>query len=81
MKEKLENIFIIVGSIVIGIPLGLIVGLVCWFKFPFQIYYQARADLALKRISRAELELKKYESEDIWEKHIERMEKRKNYDN
>ncbi len=81
MKEKLEHIFIIVGSIFIGIPLGLIVGLVCWFKFPFQVYYQARADLALKRIKRAEQELQKYNSENIWERHIKRIEEKKSYDN
>jgi len=81
MKEKLANIFIIVGSIFIGIPLGLIVGLVCWFKFPFQIYYQARANLALQRINKAKEKLKEYEDIDIWERHAQRMEEKKSYDN
>ena len=81
MKEKFENIFIIVGSIFIGIPLGLIVGLVCWLKFPFQIYYQARVNLSLKRINRAKQEAERYNSEDIWEKHIKRIEEKKSYDN
>ena len=82
MREKFENCLIIIGSIVVGIPLGVVVGLICWFKFPFQIYWQARANLAKNRIMAAQEQLREYEKEDIWEKHLQRMEeKNNNYDN
>jgi len=81
MREKFENFLIITASIVIGIPLGIIVGLVCWFKFPFQIYSGARANLALQRVERAKVEIKKHETVDIWENHIKKMEEKKSYDN
>jgi len=81
MKLFFEEIFIFVGSIVVGIPLGLIVGIVCWFKFPFQVYVQARANLALQRINKAKEKLKEYEDIDIWERHAQRMEEKKSYDN
>jgi len=81
MREKFENCLIIIGSIVIGIPLGIIVGLVCWFKFPFQIYWAARANLSLQRIERAKEGIKKHETVDIWENHMKKMEEKKSYDN
>jgi hypothetical protein len=81
MKLFFEEIFIFVGSIVVGIPLGLIAGIVCWFKFPFQVYVQARANLALQRINKAKEKLKEYEDIDIWERHAQRMEEKKSYDN
>ena len=80
MKEKFQNFILIIASILIGIPLGIVVGLICWLKFPFQIYWQARANLARNRIRQAEEQLREYGEEDIWEKHIQRMEK-KSYDN
>jgi len=81
MKFFFEEIFIFVGSIVVGIPLGLIAGIVCWIKFPFEVYRQARVNLAKERINKAKEFLKKNAKKNIWEKHIERMEERKNYDN
>jgi len=81
MKEKFENFFVLIGAIIVGIPLGLFVGIVCWFKFPFQVYVQARANLALQRIQRAKEKLKEYEDIDIWERHAQRMEEKKSYDN
>ena len=50
MKNFLEELQLIIGSIVIGIPLGLITGLICWLKFPFVLYTNARAKLAMRRI-------------------------------
>jgi hypothetical protein len=86
MKRKIEELIILLGSIVIGVPLGLIVGLVCWFKFPFEIYTTARIDLAKRRVREAEELIKEYEkensSEGMWDRHIERIKsKENNYDN
>ncbi len=85
MKGFFEELFIFVGSIVIGIPLGLIVGLICWFKFPYQVYAEARSKLAIRRIQRAEEFIEKYKkdnsTEGMWERHIQRMEEKKSYDN
>ena len=86
MKHKIQELIIFLSSIIIGIPLGLIVGLVCWFKFPFQVYAAARINLAEKRIKRAEELIKQYENENspdgMWDRHIERMKSQeKNYDN
>ncbi len=85
MKGFFEELFIFVGSIVIGIPLGLIVGLICWFKFPYQVYAEARSKLAIRRIQRAEEFIEKYKkdnsTEGMWERHIKRMEEKKSYDN
>ena len=81
MKEKIQNFILVIASILIGIPLGIVVGLICWLKFPFQIYWQARANLAKNRVQAAQEQLKEYDIEDIWEKHIERMQEKKSYDN
>tara|TARA_B100000497_G_C7554189_1_gene334718 strand:- start:261 stop:521 length:261 start_codon:yes stop_codon:yes gene_type:complete len=86
MKEKIQNFILIIASILIGIPLGIVVGLICWFKFPFQIYWQARANLARNRIRQAEEMIQKYENENssdaMWDRHIERIKSQENnYDN
>jgi hypothetical protein len=86
MKHKIQELIIFLSAIIIGVPLGLIVGLVCWFKFPFQVYAAARINLAEKRIKRAEELIKQYENENspdgMWDRHIERMKSQeKNYDN
>ena len=48
-----------------------------------QVYVQARTQLALKRIEKAKAAIKEMEEQDqdIWEKHINRMEEKKSYDN
>ena len=82
MTEKIQNFILLIASIIIGIPLGVVVGLICWFKFPFQIYWQARANLDLQRVERVKEKIKLYEEEDVWERHQQRMEeKNNNYDN
>tara|TARA_A200000159_G_C7162373_1_gene271892 strand:+ start:347 stop:592 length:246 start_codon:yes stop_codon:yes gene_type:complete len=81
MKHKIQNFILVIASILIGIPLGIVVGLICWLKFPFQIYWQARANLAKNRVQAAQEQLKEYDIEDIWEKHIQKMEEKKSYDN
>jgi len=83
MKNFLEELQLIIGSIVIGIPLGFITGLICWAKFPFVLYTNARAKLAIRRIQEAKAFLEQHKQpKDIWERHIERMESKKNnYDN
>lgn len=85
MKKLFEDLFIIVGSILVGIPLGLIVGLVCWFRFPFQVYVEARSKLAIKRIQRAQEFIEQYKkdnsNEGMWERHVQRMQEKKSYDN
>lgn len=86
MIYKIQELIIFLGAIVIGVPLGLIVGLVCWFKFPFQVYWEARSKLAQSRIEKAEQLIKQYEkdnsNEGMWDRHIERMKSQeKNYDN
>ena len=86
MIHKIQNCIVFLSAIIIGIPLGLIVGLVCWFKFPFQVYAAARINLAEKRIKKAEELIEQYEkensSEGMWDRHIERIKlKENNYDN
>lgn len=86
MRKLFEETFLVVGSILIGIPLGLFVGLYCWAKFPLSVYREARINLAVKRIKEAKAFLEEHgqgkKSQDIWERHIERMEaKKNNYDN
>ena len=86
MKRVFENFTILIGSIIIGIPLGLVVGLICWFRFPYQVYLEARVKLANRRIEEAaefiEQHKKENSIEGMWERHIERMEsKQKKYDN
>ena len=85
MRVFFEQLFILVGSVVIGIPLGLIVGLICWFRFPFQVYVEARSKLALKRIQRAEEFIEQYKkdnsNEGMWERHIQRIKEKESYDN
>lgn len=85
MIYKIQELIIFLSSIVIGIPLGLIVGLICWFKFPFQIYWEARSKLAQIRIEKAEQLIEQYKkdnsNEGMWERHIERIKSKKNYDN
>ena len=81
MKHKIQELIILLGSIVIGVPLGLIVGLICWFKFPFQIYWEARSKLTQSRIEKAEQLIAQYEkdnsNEGMWERHIERIKNKK----
>ncbi len=86
MIYKIQELIIFLGAIVIGVPLGLIVGLVCWFKFPFQVYWEARSKLAQSRIEKAEQLIKQYENENssdaMWDRHIERIKSQENnYDN
>jgi hypothetical protein len=85
MKGFFEELFIFVGSIVVGIPLGLIVGLICWFRFPFQVYVEARSKLAIKRIQRAQDFIEQYKkdnsNEGMWERHIQRIKEKESYDN
>jgi len=83
MIEKFEEFFIFIGAILIGVPLGFFIGIICWFKFPLQVYVQARAQLALRRIEKAKAAIRKMEEQDqdIWERHINRMEEKKSYDN
>jgi len=86
MIHKIQNCIVFLSAVIIGIPLGLIVGLVCWFKFPFQVYAAARIDLAGRRIKKAEELIKEYKkensSEGMWDRHIERIKSQENnYDN
>ena len=85
MIYKIQELIIFLSSIVIGIPLGLIVGLICWFKFPFQIYWEARSKLAESRIEKAKQLIEQYEkdnsNEGMWDRHIERIKSKENYDN
>tara|TARA_B100001057_G_scaffold168915_1_gene169708 strand:+ start:1324 stop:1581 length:258 start_codon:yes stop_codon:yes gene_type:complete len=85
MIYKIQELIIFLSAIAIGIPLGLIVGLICWFKFPFQIYWEARSKLAQIRIEKAEQLIEQYKkdnsNEGMWERHIERIKSKENYDN
>lgn len=85
MIYKIQNLIVFLGSIFIGIPLGLLVGLICWFKFPFQVYVEARSKLAIRRIQRAEEFIEQHKkdnsNEGMWERHIQRMQEKKSYDN
>tara|TARA_R110000751_G_scaffold6858_2_gene28865 strand:+ start:1890 stop:2132 length:243 start_codon:yes stop_codon:yes gene_type:complete len=71
------KMMLLLGAIVIGIPLGIIHGLILFFKVvishPYNIY-----TLSLHNW----LEATKLKEGDIWDKHIARIEKNKNnYDN
>ena len=83
IKNNFEETFIIAGSVLIGLPLGFFVGVYCWLRFPLSIYREARINLAMKRIQEAKDFLEQHKQpQDIWERHIERMEaKKNNYDN
>ena len=85
MIHKIQELIIFLSAIAIGIPLGLIVGLICWFKFPFQIYWEARSKLAESRIEKAKQLIEQYEKdnspEGMWDRHIERIKSKQNYDN
>jgi hypothetical protein len=82
MKEKIEVLFLIISSIVVGLTLGILLGVVCWLKFPHQIYINARAHLARNRIIKSQNKIKELrEQNDIWERHINRMKEKKSYDN
>ena len=85
MKNFFEQTFLIVGSILIGIPFGFFVGLYCWLKVPLSVYREARINLAIKRIKEAKAFLEEHgqgqKSQDIWERHIQRIEEKKSYDN
>ena len=81
MRQAFQNLILIISSILIGIPLGVVVGLICWLRFPFQIYHQSKINLAMHKIRKAREQLKEYGEEDIWEKHIQRMQEKNNYDN
>ena len=86
MRNTIENTFTIIGSILIGIPVGFFVGIFCWLKFPFVVYAEARKNLAIQRIARYKAKIEEMKSQngqgDIWQRHIERMEaKKNNYDN
>ena len=68
---------ILLGAIIIGIPLGIIHGLILFFKVaishPYTLY-----TLALRNW----LESAELKQEDIWDRHIARMKKNENnYDN
>tara|TARA_B100001093_G_scaffold429642_1_gene424990 strand:+ start:4217 stop:4456 length:240 start_codon:yes stop_codon:yes gene_type:complete len=77
MRQAFQNLVLIISSIIIGATLGVVVGLICWLRFPFQIYTQAKINLAENRIRKAREQLKEYGKEDIWEKHLQRMEEKK----
>jgi len=85
MKNFFEELTLALGAAFLGIVVGFFVGIVCWVKFPFVIYRTARVKMALKRIQEAEEYLERNgqgaRSKDIWARHIERIEQKKNYDN
>lgn len=86
MKRLFENLTILIGSIIIGIPLGFLVGMICWFRFPYQVYLESRAKLARRRLDEAREFVEQYEKESsvegMWERHIERIKnKKQSYDN
>jgi len=65
---------LIVGCILIGVPAGILAGLIYFFRvaltYPFQMYRIANNQW-LKKV-----ELKQ---EDMWERHIQRMEEEEKY--
>ena len=65
---------IIISSIVMGIPLGILAGIIYFFRvalaYPFNMYRIANKRWLEK------IELK--EQDDIWERHIRKMEEIKN---
>ena len=66
------KVILIFGSIVIGVPMGILAGLIYFFRvalsYPFSMYRIAN-DRWLKD--------KQVEQEDIWTRHIRKMEEEK----
>ena len=81
IKLFFEETCILIASIFVGILIGFFVGIICWFRFPLQIYREARVNLAVKRISEAKESLGQLQTEGIWEKHIRRIEEKRKHDN
>ena len=67
---------LLIGAIVIGVPLGILAGLVYFFRvalaYPFSMYRIANNQW-LKKIE--------LNQEDMWERHIQRMEEEKYHKN
>ena len=61
--------------IIVGIPLGIVVGVVAFIKFPIELlrstFKSINEDVEFEKIQKNKLLAE--EQKDIWEKHIERM--------
>tara|TARA_R110001606_G_scaffold245100_3_gene393078 strand:+ start:142 stop:363 length:222 start_codon:yes stop_codon:yes gene_type:complete len=67
----LRKIFVILMSIIIGLPLGVLVGFFAFLKFPAEV-----AISALKKIEEQEKQRKlisEQQEKDIWQRHIDRI--------
>ena len=66
------KVILIFGSIVIGIPMGILAGLIYFFRvalsYPFSMYRIANNQWLKKQ---------EVEQEDIWTRHIRKMEEEK----
>ena len=66
------KVILIFGSIVIGIPLGILIGLLYFFRvalsYPFSMYQMSTTQWLKQK------EQKEAEKEDIWTRHIRKME-------
>ena len=71
----LGKLILIIGAIVVGVPMGILAGLICFFRvallYPFNMYRLANK----KWLEKIELR----QQDDIWERHIQRMEEEKKY--
>lgn len=79
--DPIKHLGIIIGCIFLGIPFGIFVGVMSAFKFPFAVYKTCIQKDRQFRLDQAQKFLDENSSSNIWDKHIQRMEEKKSYDN
>ena len=79
--DPIKHLGIIIGCILLGIPFGILVGVMSAFKFPFAVYKTCIQKDRQARLDQAQQFLDENSSSNIWDKHIQRMEEKKSYDN
>lgn len=79
--DPIKHLGIIIGCIFLGIPFGIFVGVMSAFKFPFAVYKTCIQKDRQFRLDQAQKFLDENSNRNIWDKHIQRMEEKKSYDN
>ena len=79
--DPIKHLGIIIGCILLGIPFGILVGVMSAFKFPFAVYKTCIQKDRQARLDQAQQFLDENSNSNIWDKHIQRMEEKKSYDN
>ena len=79
--DPVKHFGIIIGYIFLGIPFGIFVGVMSALKFPFAVYNTCIQKDRQTRLDQAQQFLDENSGQNIWDKHIQRMEEKKSYDN